>query len=79
MADAGLADHVALATDMADPGLWAELGGAPGLLGFFTIIKEGLTRMSLPSATIDGLLGGNIAARLAVIIRSNHARSTLHL
>ena len=66
MADAGLADHVALATDMADPGLWAELGGAPGLPGFFTVIKEGLTRMSLPSATIDGLLGGNIAARLAV-------------
>ena len=79
MADAGLTDHVTLATDMADPDYWAELGGAPGLLGFFTVIKEGLTRMGLPPATIDGLLGGNIAARLAVIIRSNHARSTLHL
>ncbi len=66
MASAGLAGQVALATDMADPGLWAELGGAPGLLGIFTIIKEGLTRLSLPPATISGLLGGNIAARLAV-------------
>ena len=64
MAGAGLTDHVALATDMAEPGLWAELGGAPGLTGFFTIIKEGLTRMDLPPATVDGLLGGNIARRI---------------
>ncbi len=66
MAAAGLAGQVALATDMADPALWAELGGEPGLLGFFSIIKAGLARMDLPAATIDGLLGGNIAARLAV-------------
>jgi phosphotriesterase-related protein len=66
MADAGLAGQVALATDMADPGLWAELGGRPGLLGIFTIIKEGLTRMGLPAGTVDSLLGGNIAGRLAV-------------
>ena len=65
MAAAGLAGNVALATDMADPALWAELGGGPGLLGFFTLIKEGLTRMALPAATIDGLLGGNISRRLA--------------
>ena len=66
MAGAGLAGQIALATDMADPGLWAELGGRPGLLGIFTIIKEGLIRMGLPAATIDGLLGGNIAGRLAI-------------
>ena len=66
MAAAGLAGNVALATDMADPALWAQLGGGPGLLGFFSIIKEGLTRLDLPAATIDGLLGGNIAARLAL-------------
>ncbi|HRQ14169.1 MAG TPA: hypothetical protein PK205_12760 [Promineifilum sp.] len=64
MAGAGLAGQVALATDMAEPGLWAELGGAPGLTGFFTIIKEGLTRMSLPPVTIEGLLGGNIVRRI---------------
>jgi phosphotriesterase-related protein len=66
MAAAGLAEQVALATDMADPALWAELGGRPGLLGVFTIIKDGLARMGLPPATIDGLLGGNIARRLVI-------------
>jgi len=66
MAAAGLAGQVALATDMADPALWAELGGRPGLLGIFTIIKDGLARMGFPSATIDGLLGGNIARRLVI-------------
>ena len=66
MADAGLAGQVALATDMADPGLWVELAGRPGLLGIFTIIKSGLTRLDLPPATIGGLLGGNIAGRLAI-------------
>lgn len=66
MADAGLAGQVALATDMADLGLWAELGGAPGLLGVFTIIRPGLERMGLEPAAIAGLLGGNIAARLAI-------------
>ena len=67
MAGAGLAGQVALATDMAEPGLWAELGGKPGLSGFFTLIKDGLSRMDLPTATIDGLLGGNIAGRLAIM------------
>lgn len=66
MAAAGLAGQVALATDMAEPALWAELGGSPGMQGIFTIIKAGLERMGLPAATIDGLLGGNIAGRLAV-------------
>lgn len=67
MAAAGLAGQVALATDMADPGLWGELGGRPGLPGFFTIIKDGLTGLELPPAIIDGLLGGNIAGRLAIM------------
>ncbi|MBP6785985.1 MAG: hypothetical protein KA170_00250 [Candidatus Promineofilum sp.] len=66
MVAAGLAGRVALATDMADPAMWAEMGGEPGLLGFFSIIKEGLMRMDLPATTIDGLLGGNIARRLAL-------------
>ena len=65
MAAAGLAGQVAVATDMADPALWAELGGGPGLAGIFTIIKARLQRMGLAGETIDGLLGGNIAMRIA--------------
>ncbi len=66
MAAAGLAGQVALATDMADPGLWAELGGGPGLPASFATIKTRLADMGLPPDTIAALLGGNIAARLAV-------------
>ena len=74
MAAAGLAGQVALATDMADPALWAELsprlgaelGGGPGLAGIFTIIKARLEQMGLPDDAVAGLLGGNIAARLSV-------------
>jgi len=73
MAAAGLAGRVALATDMADSTLWAELrpklgaelGGGPGLAGIFTIIKARLEQMGLPGETIAGLLGGNIAIRIA--------------
>jgi phosphotriesterase-related protein len=66
MAAAGLAGRVALATDMADPGLWAELGGGPGLPASFATIKERLAQMGLSPAVIAGLIGGNIAARLAL-------------
>ena len=71
MAAAGLAGQVALATDMADPALWAELrsgaelGGGPGLAGIFTVIRARLERVGLADDVIAGLLGGNIAARLA--------------
>jgi len=66
MAEAGLAGQVALATDMADPALWAELGGGPGLAGIFTIIRPRLQQMGMPDETIAALLGGNIAGRLSV-------------
>ena len=66
MIAAGHEGQVALATDMASPGLWAELGGGPGMLGIFTIIKDGLTRLDLPPSTIDRLLGNNIAGRLVI-------------
>ena len=65
MTAAGLGGSVALATDMADPALWAELGGGPGLAGIFTIIKARLQQMGLPEQTIAALLGGNIAMRIA--------------
>jgi phosphotriesterase-related protein len=65
MTAAGLAGQVALAMDMADPSLWAELGGGPGLAGIFTIIKSRLEQVGLPDETIRALLGGNIAMRIA--------------
>ena len=65
IAAAGLAGAVALATDMADPALWAELGGGPGLAGIFTLIRSRLERLGLPDETIRALLGGNIAGRIA--------------
>jgi len=65
MAAAGLAGQVALATDMADPALWAEIGGGPGLAGIFNVILPRLERMALPAEVIAGLLGGNIAMRIA--------------
>ena len=72
MAAAGLAGQVALATDMADAALWAELNvgtgqvGAPGLLGFFTIVRSGLNRLDLPEETIARLMGENIGGRLVI-------------
>ena len=66
MTAAGLAGSVALATDMADPALWVELGGGPGLAGIFTLIKPRLERMGLSEKTVRALLGGNIAMRIAM-------------
>jgi phosphotriesterase-related protein len=67
MVAAGLAGRVALATDMADPLLWAELGGGPGLAGIFTIIRARLEQIGIAEGTITALLGGNIAGTLAPI------------
>ncbi|HOU41108.1 MAG TPA: hypothetical protein PK829_07555 [Promineifilum sp.] len=64
MLAAGWGQRIALATDMADPALWAELGGGPGLPGIFTVIKPRLEQMGADAATVAGLLGGNICARL---------------
>lgn len=75
MVAAGLAGQLALATDMADPLLWAEIGGGPGLAGIFTTIKARLEQMGLAEPTIAGLLGGNIAGRLAVEVHQTSAGS----
>jgi phosphotriesterase-related protein len=66
MAAAGLVGQIALATDMADPGLWTELGGGPGMLGIFTIIRQRLIRLGLSAESIAGLLGENIGRRLEI-------------
>ena len=65
MIDAGLSGSVALATDMADPALWAELGGGPGLPGIFSHIAARLPGLGADATASAALLGGNIAARLA--------------
>jgi len=64
MLAAGWGQRIALATDMADPALWAEIGGGPGLPGIFTAIRPRLEQMGVDAATIAALLGGNISARL---------------
>lgn len=66
MVGAGLAECVALATDMADPALWAEQGGGPGLAGWHQIIVPGLRRLGLSFDEIALLTGRNIANRLAL-------------
>lgn len=61
----GLASQVALATDMADAGMWTRIGGGPGLTGLFTQIRPRLAEIGVPDETIAQLIGENIAIRLA--------------
>ncbi len=65
MIEAGLADHVAVATDMADAAMWSTLGDGPGLTGLFTQIIPRLHALGCDEATIRRLTGENIVARLA--------------
>lgn len=65
MLDAGLADHVALATDLADSTLWRAYGGHPGLAAFLTQVGGRLREMSTAEPTWGALMGENIARRLA--------------
>lgn len=66
MIDAGLAASVALATDMAGGELWSRLGAGPGLTAFFTQIRARLEGLGIAPESIRALMGGNIAARLAL-------------
>jgi phosphotriesterase-related protein len=63
MAAAGLGGAVALATDMADPALWAY-GGGPGPASLPGSIRGRLQALGLPPKVIAGMLGHNVAARL---------------
>ncbi|HAF61318.1 MAG TPA: hypothetical protein DCK95_03215 [Anaerolineaceae bacterium] len=67
MCSIGLASSLMLATDMADGNLWSELGHGPGLAGFITHIGKRLQNMGFPDEVNQGLLGLNIADRLAFI------------
>ena len=66
MVEAGLAEQIALATDMADSGMWQQLGGQPGMTAFLTQIQLRLAQMEPDEKTIKQLMGGNIVRRLAV-------------
>ncbi len=67
MVKAGFADHVALATDLAEPPLYHYLGGGPGLASLPGEIAYELTRKGFPETVRRQMLGGNIARRLAGI------------
>jgi hypothetical protein len=56
---------VALATDMAEAGLYRTLGGGPGLASLPGEIKARLTAMGIAEISVQQMLGGNIARRLA--------------
>lgn len=66
MVEAGLADHLALATDMAQGEWWPQIGGGPGPAALVTHIQARLLDAGLDTAAIGQLLGGTITARLAI-------------
>lgn len=65
MIEAGLTQHVAIATDMADAAMWSTLGNGPGLTGLFTQIIPRLHLLGCDAATVRQLTGENIVGRLA--------------
>jgi 5-phospho-D-xylono-1,4-lactonase len=66
MLEAGLGDHLALATDLAEVALWKAFSGGPGLPGFIDQIRPRLEMIAgKNSSAINNLLGGNIARALA--------------
>ncbi len=65
MVEAGLSDHLALATDMAEAAMYSTIGEGPGLASLPTEIKRRLRELGIPANSIRQMLGGNIARRLA--------------
>lgn len=64
MAGQGWAEHIALATDMADPGMWSRFGDGPGLVGFAREIRGRLFALAAEE-DIEKMTGGNIGKCLA--------------
>ncbi len=62
---AGLNNQLALATDMAEISMWTHLGQGPGLTGFPGFIQKQLLMIGLADKVVAGLMGSNIAFRLA--------------
>jgi phosphotriesterase-related protein len=67
MVEAGFADRVALATDLAEARLYHFLGGGPGLHGLPGEIAAKLNQKGFPEGACAQMLGDNIARRLAGI------------
>jgi phosphotriesterase-related protein len=65
MVAAGLSDHVALATDMAEGEMYTTIGNGPGLASLPTEIQSKLRQIGISESSIQQMLGGNIARRLA--------------
>lgn len=70
MINSGFDTHIAIATDMADKGMWRGFGGTPGLVGLFGQIIPRLQAMGCDPFTISRLVGQNIAQRLAKTVAS---------
>jgi predicted metal-dependent phosphotriesterase family hydrolase len=67
MVQAGFANRIALATDMADAEIYHTNGGGPGLAGLANEIRSQLRQRGFAEDEQTQLLGGNIARRLAGI------------
>ena len=65
MVKAGFSSHIAIATDLAQAGMWSKLGNGPGLTGLITRILPRLERIGIMAEHIDELVGRNIVNRLA--------------
>jgi predicted metal-dependent phosphotriesterase family hydrolase len=67
MTNAAFSDRIALATDMAEPGLYQFIGGGAGLASLPGEIQNQLMQKGIPETALKQMLGGNIARRLAGI------------
>ena len=74
----GFGTGIVIGTDQADPAMWIWLGHGPGLIGLLTQIIPRLYARGFDGATIDRLVGGNIAGRLAHPIVTTAAKGTIH-
>ena len=66
MVASGLADRVAIATDMAEASLWSRLGGEPGQTAFTGQIMARLQAIGFDEPTVKRLMGENIANCLVI-------------
>jgi predicted metal-dependent phosphotriesterase family hydrolase len=72
MVAAGLADCVAIATDIAEANLWAKADGNPGLAGLVNQIIPKMQELGFSPENIRDLTGSNIARRLARPLKDNN-------
>jgi 5-phospho-D-xylono-1,4-lactonase len=83
MVAAGLGSQVALATDMALTSMWTRLGGGPGPAAFLQEVKTDLEALEMEAEVVQKLMGGNIAARLALAApsttRKDHEQQAVYI